>query len=199
MRLSSPNDGGDASLGDIGPRSHPGPDRHRLLADNWRRFLLACLALAAWSGTALAQTYTATAGMPVRVELVGQCTVNATDLNFGTYASLAPGSVYGQAAIELSCPSGTTAEVSLDAGINARGNSTRRRSMREPDGDQLDYDLFQDSARNIHWGDNRSGRDALEVVTTGPSMSIPVYGAIPGRQKVRDGSYSDIITVTVAY
>jgi spore coat protein U-like protein len=158
-----------------------------------------CLALVALSGAAVAQTFTATAAMPVRVELVGECRVSAADLNFGNYVSQSQGSVQGQTTIELSCASGTTVEVSLDAGVGAPGSNTSRRKMERADGtDQLDYDLFQDAARRVHWGD-RSGTDTLEVVTTGTATSIPIYGEIPGRQKVRDGSYSDVITIRVSY
>jgi spore coat protein U-like protein len=70
----------------------------------------------------------------------------------------------------------------------------------EQDGgsDRLDYGLYQDPGRTIHWGD-RSGRDTLEVQTTGVPMTIPVYGQIPGGQRVRDGIYSDMITIRVMF
>ena len=64
--------------------------------------------------------------------------------------------------------------------------------------DRLDYDLYQDPGRTIHWGD-RSGVDTLEVQTTGAPQTVPVYGQIPGGQRVRDGIYSDMITVHVHF
>ena len=67
-----------------------------------------------------------------------------------------------------------------------------------PARDRLDYDLFQDPGRTIHWGD-RSGMDTLEVLTTGAPQTVPVYGQIPGGQRVRDGIYSDMITVRVLF
>src|SRR5436190_13078195 len=83
----------------------------------WRRFLVVWLSLAALPATSHAQAvYTATAGMPVRIELVASCTVTATDLNFGAYASKLQTPLQGQSAIELFCGGPVRAEVSLDAG-----------------------------------------------------------------------------------
>jgi spore coat protein U-like protein len=164
-----------------------------------RRFLVVCLAFAALPATSHAQTiYTATAGMPVRIEITATCTVTASDLNFGAYASNQSTPVQGQTAIQLLCGGEITAEVSLDAGSGPGGSTTNRRMEQDAGSDRLDYGLFQDPGRTIHWGD-RSGRDTLEVQTTGVSLTIPVYGQIPGGQRVRDGVYSDTITVRVVY
>jgi spore coat protein U-like protein len=181
------NDGRDASLRDIGPRSY------------WGELFAAWLALAAFPGTAGAQaTYTATAGMPVRIEIAASCAVSASDLNFGAYASNQNTPVQGQTAIQLLCGAGTLAEVSLDAGAGSGRNTSRRTMEQEAGRDHLEYDLYQDPGRTIHWGD-RSGRDTLEVQTTGLPLSIPVYGQIPGGQRVREGTYSDTITIQVTY
>jgi spore coat protein U-like protein len=68
----------------------------------------------------------------------------------------------------------------------------------EAGNDRLDYDLYQDPGRTVHWGD-RSGVDTLEVTTTGASLTIPVYGQIPAGQRAREGTYSDTITLRVTY
>jgi spore coat protein U-like protein len=169
-----------------------------MIAGNSRRFLV-CLALAALPAISGAQaTYTATAGMPVRMEIVASCAVSASDLNFGAYASNQTAPVQGQTAIQLLCGAGSTAEVSLDEGLRPGSNTSRRRMGQDSGTDRLEYDLFQDAARTIHWGD-RSGRDTVEVETTGGPQTLPVYGEVPGGQRVRDGSYSDTITVVVTY
>ena len=136
--------------------------------------------------------------MPVRIELVANCTVSAADLSFGAYASNSPAPVQGQTSIQLLCGPGAVAEVSLDAGTGPGGNTSRRSMEQDAGGTRLDYDLFQDPARTIHWGD-RSGVDTLEVQTTGAPQTVPVYGRIPGGQRVREGTYSDTITVRVLY
>lgn len=142
--------------------------------------------------------YTATAGMPVRIELVANCTVTATDLNFGAYSPRSQTPLQGQTAIELLCGGPVTAEVSLDAGSGPGASTNNRRMEQEAGTDRLEYDLYQDPGRTIHWG-QRSGVDTLEVQTTGPTLTIPVYGQVPGGQRAREGVYSDTITVRVVY
>lgn len=170
---------------DIGPRSY------------WS--LIVCLALAALPATLRAQTtLTTTAGMPVRIELVGFCNVSASDLDFGAYASNSQTPAQGQTAIHLQCSGGTVAELSLDAGTGTVGNTSRRKLEHDRGLGQLDYDLFQDPGRTVHWGD-KSGVDTLEVQATGTPQTVPVYGQIPGGQRVRDGVYSDTITLRVHF
>ncbi len=161
------------------------------------------LALAALPAAVCAQaridpTFTVTSAMPVRIELVGFCAVSASDLNFGAYASNQASPILGQTTLQLQCSPGTVAEIGLDAGTGS-GSNTKRRKMELGAGiDQLDYGLYQDPGRTINWGD-KSGNDTLEVEATGALQSIPVYGQVPGGQRVRDGDYHDTITVTVIY
>jgi spore coat protein U-like protein len=153
-------------------------------------------ALPASSGAQV--VYTATAGMPVRMEIVASCAVSAADLDFGAYASNQNTPVQGQTVIQLLCGAGAVAELSLDAGTGPGASTNRRRMEQDGGRDRLDYDLFQDPGRTIHWGD-RSGVDTLEVTATGAPQTVPIYGLLPGGQRVRDGVYSDMITVTVHF
>jgi spore coat protein U-like protein len=173
-------------------------ERVRKLVLPWRRFQVVWLAFAALPAVSRAQTFTATAGMPVSIELIASCIVSATDLNFGAYSPRSQAPLLGQSTIELVCGGPVTAEVSLDAGTGAGASTTNRRMEQEAGSDRLDYDLYQDPSRTIHWG-NRSGVDTLEVQTTGLTLTIPVYGQVPGGQRAREGTYSDTITIRVVY
>jgi len=172
----------------------------RVKTDNWRPWIVALLAFAALPATVRGQFQTTVSAiMPVRVELVAECRVSASDLVFGAYVSNAAAAVNGQTAIQLQCSPGAVAELSLDAGATPPSGTTSRRSMSQESGtDRLGYDLYQDAGRTIHWGD-RSGVDTLEVTATGLPQAIPVYGQIPASQRVRDGNYSDTITVRVLF
>ena len=179
----------------------------RVLTRNGRRFVVVFLALTAFPATPAQRLpgeripqpgTTATAIMPVTIEIVQACTVSASDMNFGAIASNSKTPVLGQTAIQLRCGAGATAEIALDAGTGAVGNTSRRRMSQDSGTDRMEYDLYQDPGRTIHWGD-RSGRDTLEVLTTGAPQTVPIYGQIPAGQRVRDGNYSDMITITVHY
>jgi spore coat protein U-like protein len=132
------------------------------------------------------------------MEVVTACRVNVSDLDFGSYTSNSTTPVHGQTTIQLLCAPGTTAEIALDAGSAPGGSTTRRNLQQESGSDRMDYDLFQDAGRTIHWGD-RSGNDTKEVLTADAPLAVPIYGEIPGGQRVRDGTYSDVITVSVRY
>ncbi|WP_298923182.1 spore coat U domain-containing protein [uncultured Ramlibacter sp.] len=136
--------------------------------------------------------------MPVTMEIVQSCVVRASDLDFGAYRSNSAAAVLGQTTLELHCSAGQVAEIALDSGTGIGGGTTRRRMRQEPGGDKLDYDLYQDAGRTVHWGD-RSGNDTVEVPTSGNVQTLTIYGKIPASQRVRDGSYSDEITVSVFY
>jgi spore coat protein U-like protein len=129
---------------------------------------------------------------------VTACSVSISDLDFGNYTSNSTTPVLGQTNIQLLCAPGTTAEIALDAGSAPGGRTTRRTLRQESGSDRMDYDLFQDAGRTIHWGD-RSGDDTKEVLTADAPLTVPIYGEIPGGQRVRDGTYSDVITVSVSY
>jgi spore coat protein U-like protein len=136
--------------------------------------------------------------MPVRIEIVTACRVSVSDLDFGSYTSNSTTPVLGQTNLVLQCGSGTTAEIALDAGTSPGGNTSRRNMRQDVGNDRMDYDLFQDAGRTVHWGD-RSGNDTKEVLTADAPLTVPIYGEIPGGQRVRDGTYSDVITVSVSY
>jgi len=168
----------------------------------WQQFAVAFLALAAFP-LSHAQFVprpgvTASAILPVTIEIVRSCTVSASDLDFGAYVSNSAAPALGQTAITLNCGAGVTLELSLDAGTSPGNNTSRRQLLQDSGADRLDYDLYQDAGRTIHWGD-RSGRDTLEVLTTNNAQTVPIYGEIPARQRARDGTYSDMITITVHY
>ena len=170
-----------------------------LLPKYWRLLAVAFLALAASPAISRAQAHlTATAGMVVGIEIVAACTVSVADLDFGAYASNQTTPVQGQTAIQLLCGAGAVAELSLDAGSGPGRNTNRRRMEQDAGSDRLDYGLFQDAGRTIHWGE-RSGVDTLEVQATGAPQTIPVYGQIPAGQRARDGAYGDLITVRVFF
>ena len=168
----------------------------KLLPAKWHSVVV-LTGLLAYPAMPADMTYTSTAGMPVTMEVVGSCTVSAADLNFGAYPSDSQIPALAQTTLTLTCSTGTV-EVSLDAGTGL-GRNTRNRSMNQDAGiDRLEYELFQDAGRTLHWGDT-SGVDTRDVLTTGQPQTVNVYGRIPAGQRVRGGNYSDTITVTVQF
>jgi spore coat protein U-like protein len=142
------------------------------------------------------QTFTATAVMPVTIEIAASCRVRATDLSFGIYAGNSGTPLRGQTVIELICTRGLDVEIGLDAG-QAPGATVQDRRMMSGT-DALRYGLYQDAARGLNWG-NTAGVDTAHAQGIGASQTVTVFGDVPPRQQVAPGQYGDIITVHVYF
>ena len=84
-------------------------------------------------------------------------------------------------------------------------SGTMSRQMAGPMGSRLGYNLYTSAVRGTVWGNGSGGTQTVANSVTPGSYGISavqnhsVYGAIPVRQIVRPGSYSDGIVVTVDY
>ena len=148
--------------------------------------------------TPFSQIYTSNSAMPVKVEIIQACSISASDLDFGQYNLSSPSPLLGQTNIQMTCGAGVLAELSLDNGLSPGPNTSRRRMHQDSGNDRLNYGLFQDAGRTIHWGD-KSGVDTREVLSTGAPQTVPIYGEVPAGQKAREGTYSDEITVRLQF
>jgi spore coat protein U-like protein len=161
------------------------------------RRVAAMVALGVGFGAATVAGQSTQASMRVAAQVSRTCQIDAGPLAFGAYDpiglhSTAP--LDGEAIITVTCTKGTPAVIALGAGGNASGsqrfmaNGTFR----------LQYDLYQDSTRSLPWGDTSGNWQKLRAAT-GDSMSISVYGRIPGAQDVSVGTYSDSVVATVYF
>lgn len=154
------------------------------------KMLLAGAALVAATGVADAQTATDT--FVVRATVVARCSVAAQDLDFGNYDAAA--ALDATTTITVQCTSGTAYAVALDGG---ESGDIGNRTMSSGSG-LLAYNLFQDSANTILWGDGAEGEE-LVGVGNGASQVATVYGRIESGQFVSPGVYIDTITTTITY
>lgn len=133
-----------------------------------RRFALSLLLL------------TAFIALPVRAE---KCSLTITSLGFGNYNGA---TINSTAVATVKCSSSWS--IALNAGTGA-GATINLRQMTGPGGATLGYQLFQDSARSINWGNTSS----TDVSGTG-NTTINVYGRIPSGQFVVPGTYTDTVS-----
>jgi spore coat protein U-like protein len=76
-------------------------------------------------------------------------------------------------------------------------NSYASRIMRSG-ANQLNYNLYTDSAWTIVWGDG-SGISSIQSVAGNRTTTINVYGQIPAGQDAAVGIYTDTIIATVTF
>lgn len=120
------------------------------------------------------------------------CTVSAQAVSFGSYDVFSNQSLDSTGNIGVTCDVSSAYTISLSPG----GGSYTSRSMASG-ANNLNYNLYTDATRTIVWGDG-TGSTAT-VNGSGTSGSHTVYGRIPARQNAYVGTYSDVITVTLAF
>jgi spore coat protein U-like protein len=154
--------------------------------------LLLVLASAFPVGPAAAATATTTFQVTANVNVT--CTIQATTLDFTTYAQV---QLDGQSQIDLTCTNSAQWAVGLDAGTFP-GATVTSRAMTGPPTFHLNYELFADPARTTNWG-NTVGTDTVSGVGTGAVEVVNVYGRILAAQNVGPGGYADTITATITF
>jgi spore coat protein U-like protein len=111
------------------------------------------------------------------------CTLTDTAMNFGTYTGAL---LNGTSTGKITCAGSWN--VPLDAGTGAGASETVRK-LTGPGGAELSYEVFQDAARTINWG-NTTG---TELTGTG-NANLTFYGQILAGQYVAPGTYTDMLS-----
>jgi spore coat protein U-like protein len=147
------------------------------------------------------------ASLPAQAAVL-DCTVSATSVAFGTYVPLQPGALIGTGTMTAICTvnshrNALTVDLStgVSGGFTTRTMTTTVGTATWP----LNYNLYQDAANTLIWGDGTGGSQADTVTITrhGNSNTITtnltVYGAVAPAQDPAPGIYTDGITVTVNF
>jgi spore coat protein U-like protein len=145
-----------------------------------RRRLLAAVA----AGSLLLSALPAGAAPPCGVTVQGA-------LSFGSYDVFSPAPLTSTARIQLGCPPGRNPQVTI-----SRGNSATYvwRELRSG-ADVLRYNVYQDAALTIVWGDGTDGSRAY--VAPRGNAQLVLYGVVPAGQDTTPGTYTDALLVTV--
>jgi spore coat protein U-like protein len=113
------------------------------------------------------------------------CTLSFTGMSFGTYTGAV---LNGTATGTVRCAGSW--DIPLDAGTGVGATETTR-YMTGPNGAELAYQVFQDAARTINWGNTST----TEVTGTG-NATVTAYGQIAAGQYAVPGTYTDTLHTT---
>lgn len=144
-------------------------------------------AQAAWADTA-------TSNISVSAAVSTVCTFDATPLAFGELALT--GATPGTATISVTCTGGGAYTVGLGNGLH---NVAAQRNL-VSGANILAYDMFQDPARGVRWGD--AGAGLVSGTGNAAAQVLTVYGQVTTGQALVSGNgvpYTDTILVTVTY
>lgn len=131
----------------------------------------------------------------VSAPVANQCTVSASTLNFGPVGVLSAAQP-GTSTISVQCPTGTSYNVGLDAGLNGGGNINARKMVLGAN--TVSYQLYSNAGHTAIWG-STIGTNTATGSGNGNSQDILVYGSVPAQTTPAAGVYTDTVTVTVTY
>ena len=164
-------------------------------------------AIVAFCGSATAAQ--STTNFDVTLTIAESCTFGAkvaeNDVNFGSKARASSAVRYeAEGKLSIDCSEGTDYYIGLNGGGNAGSDvSNPKLGVRQMSNGAtgagavyVKYDLFQDTARTVFWGNvTANGKSGTG---TGRVESISVYGLVTNAN-VASGSYRDNVTATIVY
>jgi spore coat protein U-like protein len=136
---------------------------------------------------AITDNYSLTA----QVNIPDQCQVSATDLDFGT-RNTPLAQVDSTSTVTVRCTNSTDFEVGLNGGLTGNREMTNGT-------DQVAYELYQDAARSVDWGNTPGTLQTGIGLGTGSAINLTVYGRVFANPTAEAGSYSDTVTVEVTF
>jgi spore coat protein U-like protein len=113
--------------------------------------------------------------------------INSSTNNITTTATLQCSSI-GPAGTVIQFPAG-------NAGTMA--SAATNRILKDSSGNTINYNIYKDSNYTQVLGDGTSGTYA--IYSGGGSLTVTIYGKVPGGQNPSVGTYSDTVTVNEYY
>lgn len=163
-------------------------------------FLVAALGLLPANSDAAPHSKTQT--LNVRGSVSQDCTLSMNPMAFPSvgvgYIHPAGRNVLVQSSLSVHCTKGSVVSIAMDSGLygTAAGAQFGSRSMKSSPGtDYLGYDLCHDSGCASIW----SPAGYIYKSPSDAGSTLPVWGRILTGQKSGQGSYSDVVTVTVSF
>ncbi|EMU5279566.1 Csu type fimbrial protein [Yersinia enterocolitica] len=126
-------------------------------------------------------------------------------LNFGNVSSLSTAinivSSQNAGSIIIQCSGTPSITLALNSGANTTGNiATGRRLLNSATGEYLFYQVFQDSARSVIWGNGSNGGTAQVITANSTLQQIVLYAQLFASSSFPTaGNYTDTLLVTVTY
>lgn len=137
----------------------------------------------------------ATTTIAVSLIIASGCTISANPLTFPTASG--PGDQTKTTQIDITCTTGTTYAVGIDAGLHSADVAARK--MEGPAAATLTYSIYQDSLHTLVWG-NTQGVNTVSGTGNGVNQELVAYGIAPEPSPVPGpGTYTDTVTVYIYY
>ncbi|ATM96062.1 sigma-fimbriae subunit [Yersinia frederiksenii] len=126
-------------------------------------------------------------------------------LNFGNVSSLSTAinvaSSQNAGSIIIQCSGTPSLSLALNSGANTSGNiASGRRLLNSATGEYLFYQIFQDSARSVVWGNGSNGGSAQVITANSTLQQVILYAQLFASSTLPTaGNYTDTLLVTITY
>ena len=163
--------------------------------------------LKAWRFAPAAALAFALLGACAEAEAGITCQFTTSAMAFGNYDPSTSGASDGNGSVDVNCThdnSGSTNSVTVTLSINSGSYGTvAARKMQKSAGQQLNYNLYRDTARSQIWGTGGSyltGTISITNITKNHSKTgkFTIYGRIPALQNAQAGTYNDNVSITIS-
>ena len=166
-----------------------------------RRHIAGLIAgLASLTAVGGAQALTTTGNFNVKITIIANCVVSATDMLFSPTTGVLSANVDQTSVVSVTCTNTTPYTVGIEAGANAGGVVTARKMIGGPSSELISYALFSNSGRTANWGNTLA---TGWQTGTGNGSTTPqtytVYGRVAPQTTPTPGNYADVVQVTVTY
>lgn len=133
----------------------------------------------------------------VRTTNKSSCTLNTTDLDFGTQSNLS-NAIDATNTIRITCTTGTAYTVGLGNGTSGATSPAARKMTNLATTDAVTYGIYLNIGRTQAWGNGSSG-SLSSAIGNGASQSFIGYGRIPVQNSPAALNYTDVVVVTITY
>lgn len=138
---------------------------------------------------------TALVNFQVRANVINDCVVNASTLNFGPTPVLAQ-AVRAVGNVAVQCTANANYRISLNGGLY--GTSAARRMKNATTGEFIAYTVSA-TLDGASWGDSANGTSPVLAVGTGALQNLSVYGYVGPQTTPTPGDYKDTVTATIYF
>ncbi|UTY56612.1 MULTISPECIES: spore coat U domain-containing protein [unclassified Massilia] len=139
-----------------------------------------------------------TATFDVTMKIIADCTIAASNLDFGQSQGVLNATVAVNTTINVTCTNTTPYNLGLSAGTGT-GSTGTTRYMSGTGGNTgtVRFNLYQTAGATL-WGDTQ-GTDTRSGTGTGALQAITVYGEVPAQTTPAPDTYKSTITATVYF
>ncbi|HLH29616.1 MAG TPA: spore coat U domain-containing protein [Terriglobia bacterium] len=149
-----------------------------------------------WADDAKLHNFDRSGPMSATASIVAKCTLSVGPLNFGNLGfSLATTSSSQTATVSYTCSRGTTAQITMDQGLNGTGTPASPVRRMKSAANFMGYQLYSNSGMTVVW----DGVTGINVTGTGAAQNTTVYGQVPRQTLPPLGTYNDTVVVTINF